>query len=291
MEVGLCQQAKVPQTPVTPVTVEAIMSLHDLIKQDTYTLDETSMPRLQRHIQKLAKAGQTSIAYRALLEERNSLLTSINDEAKTSRLTKSVVLGKGQGKVMSFEDIEEARRKRAEKDATKGKGKRGRKRKSTVVEADEPDTEAEVEPEAAPAAKEVTIGKRKRGRKCRSALQDAGEPEPAPEPGPAPESEPEPELEVAQTLEAVSHCIIGANRKDEAWNVRGSILNRDQLDFIAEAQLRAGCLEAISAEAEPEPEVARPTKEVIKGRGKRGRKRKIATQEAEEPEPEVAHMF
>ena len=128
------------------------------------------------------------------------LLASINDEAKTRRSTKSVVLGKGQGKVMSFEDIEEAQRKRAEKDATKGRGKRGRKRKGTVVEADEPDTEAEVEPQAAPATKEVTIGKRKRGRKRRRALQDADKLELASELGPAPELEPEPE--VAQTLEA-----------------------------------------------------------------------------------------
>ena len=37
--------------------------------------------------------------------------------------------------------------------------------------------------------------------------------------------------------------------------------------------------------------MARVAKEVINGRGKRGRKRKIATQEAEEPEPEVAWMI
>jgi hypothetical protein len=193
VEVGLCQQDEVPQTPVTPVTAEAIMSLHDLIKQDTCTLNETSIPRIQRHIQKLANAGQTSIAYCALLDERNSLLTSMNNEAKTRRSTKSDVLGKGQGKVMSFEDIEEARRKRAEKDATKGEGKRGRKRKSSAIEPGEP----EAEPEAAYAAKEDTRGKKKRGRKRKSAVQDA-EPEPAPEPEP----EPEPEPKVAQTLEA-----------------------------------------------------------------------------------------
>jgi hypothetical protein len=95
MRVGLCQQDEVPQTPVTPVTAEAIMSLHNLIKQDTYTLNETSIPRFQRHIQKLGNAGQTSIAYCALLDERNSLLTSMN-EAKTRRSTKSLVLGKGK---------------------------------------------------------------------------------------------------------------------------------------------------------------------------------------------------
>jgi hypothetical protein len=185
---------------VTPVIADAFMSLHDLIKQDTDTLDETSIPRLQKHIQKLAKAGQSAVAYCALLDEQNQLLTKMNNEAKVRRSTKCVVLGKGQGKVMSYEDIEEARAKRAEKDAMKGKGKRSRKRKSSAIEPDEPDTEAEVGLEVAPAAKEMTIGKRKRGRKRRSALQDADEPEPAPEPGPAPESEPEPE--VAQTLEA-----------------------------------------------------------------------------------------
>ena len=40
-----------------------------------------------------------------------------------------------------------------------------------------------------------------------------------------------------------------------------------------------------------EPEVARTAKEAIKGRGKRGRKHKIATQEAEKPEPEMARII
>jgi hypothetical protein len=41
-------------------------------------------------------------------------------------------------------------------------------------------------------------------------------------------------------------------------------------------------------EPEPdEPEVARAAEEVINGRGKRGRKRKIAAREVDEPEPEL----
>ena len=61
----------------------------------------------------------------------------MNNEAKTRRSTRSVVLGKA--KVMSYEDLEEARAKRSEKDkaaASKGKGKRGRKRKSASPEAE-----------------------------------------------------------------------------------------------------------------------------------------------------------
>jgi len=50
-----------------------------------------------------------------------------------------VVLGKA--KVMSYEDIEEARAKRAAKaQAAAGKGKRGRKRKSPAEEAGAPES-------------------------------------------------------------------------------------------------------------------------------------------------------
>ena len=163
------------------------MSLHNLIKQDTTILTETSIPRLQRHVQKLANAGQRSIAYCALVDERNSFLMSINNEAKVRRSTTAVVLGKGKGKVMSYEDLEEARAKRAAKDAMKGKEKRGRKRKNTVLEVDDP----EAEPEEAHAAKELHA-KRKRGRKRKSVVEAAVDT--------APESEPEPE--VARTIEA-----------------------------------------------------------------------------------------
>ena len=48
---------------------------------------------------------------------------------------------------MSYEDIEEARAKRAAKEAIKGKGKRGRKRKISALEAG--DLEPVLEPKAA----------------------------------------------------------------------------------------------------------------------------------------------
>ncbi|PSN58983.1 hypothetical protein BS50DRAFT_444481, partial [Corynespora cassiicola Philippines] len=77
----------VMRTPVTPITAEALTSLHHLIGQDARALDEPSKQRLQRHI---------------------------NNEARVRRSTKSVVLGKA--KVMSYEDLEEARKKRAAKE-------------------------------------------------------------------------------------------------------------------------------------------------------------------------------
>jgi hypothetical protein len=86
-------------------------------------------------------------------------LTKKNNEAKVRRSTKSVVLGKGKAKVMSYEYIEEARATPAAKEVIKGKGKRSRKRKSATLELDEP------EPEVTHVAKEVITGKRKIGRK------------------------------------------------------------------------------------------------------------------------------
>lgn len=81
-----------------------------------------------------------------------------NNEAKVRRSTKPTVIGKA--KVMSYEDIKEAREKRAAKEqATANKGKRGRKRKSPAPKADAPEPKAKVarmseapEPARAPVA-------------------------------------------------------------------------------------------------------------------------------------------
>ena len=117
--------SEVPRTPITPVTTEALTSLHDLIVRDTHALDATNKDRLQKRIQKLASAAKVSFATQALLKDRNQFLLEINREAKVRRSTKSLVLGKA--KVMSFEDLKEARAKRAEKEqASVSKPHRGR---------------------------------------------------------------------------------------------------------------------------------------------------------------------
>jgi hypothetical protein len=67
------------------------------------------------------------------------MLTRMNNKAKVRRSTRSDVLRKA--KVMSFKDIEVARAARAAKEVIKGKGKRGRKRKSAAWQADEPEPE------------------------------------------------------------------------------------------------------------------------------------------------------
>jgi len=75
---------------------------------------------------------------------------------------------------MSFEDLEVARAARAAKETIKGKGKRGWKRKSAVLEAEEQDPDQGL----ARAVKEAIKGRGKRRRNRKSAAQDVDEPEP-----------------------------------------------------------------------------------------------------------------
>jgi hypothetical protein len=115
------------------VSSEGLTSLLNLIKQDPH---EMSQARYQKLVQKLANAAQTSFARQALDQDQIQFLAKMNNEAKVRRKTKSHILG--NARVMSFEDIEAARAKRAEQDAAKvakGKGKRGRP-KSVVPEVE-----------------------------------------------------------------------------------------------------------------------------------------------------------
>jgi hypothetical protein len=75
---------------------------------------------------------------------------------------------------MSYEDLVEARAKRVIKEATraaKGKGKRGRKRKSGTLEAEEGTAEEDTAEEDT--AEEDTAESARRGRKRKSAALDA----------------------------------------------------------------------------------------------------------------------
>lgn len=73
----------------------------------------------------------------ALQQNHIQLLLKVNDEAKVRRSTKPLILGRA--KVMGYDELKEAREKRAEVEAAtkaKDKGKRGRKRTNAALEAD-----------------------------------------------------------------------------------------------------------------------------------------------------------
>ncbi|KAK0302491.1 hypothetical protein LTR82_017856, partial [Friedmanniomyces endolithicus] len=95
----------------------AVTALQNLIKKDAHSLDVASQQRLQRRLEKLTNATQLSFAERALLQEQNRFLTTVNNEAKVRRTTETEIIGKAR--VMSYEDLEKARRERAAKEAEK----------------------------------------------------------------------------------------------------------------------------------------------------------------------------
>lgn len=122
-----------PVIPVTPVSAEAFTFLQNtIVRHDARKLDEVDKQRLMRHIEKLAKAGKVLLARSALQEGHIRFLHKINNEGEARRSTRAIVLG--TAKVMSYEDLEEAKAKRAEqreKGSRKGKraarGKRNKK--------------------------------------------------------------------------------------------------------------------------------------------------------------------
>jgi len=94
----------------TPVTSEHLVSLRRTIEQDMHALNGQGQQRLQ----KFANAAERAMSARDLLFQENSDLFKQNNERNTHASTKSTVVGKAR--VISFEDIAEARKKREEKD-------------------------------------------------------------------------------------------------------------------------------------------------------------------------------
>ena len=110
VRVGSYRQDVELQTPVAPVSVEALMSLQNLIIQrDAHALDETSKQNLARHLQEICQSFLKILCQGYPPGGPNSTLSTINNEAKVRRSAKSLVLGKA--KVTSYEDLEEARAK------------------------------------------------------------------------------------------------------------------------------------------------------------------------------------
>lgn len=114
------QEDAVPHTPITPVSADGIMSLQNLIlERDAHSLDHTSKQNLQRHLVKLAKATQLSLAESALQQNHIQLLMAVNNEAKPRRSTRADILEKVSGKMFTYEHLQEKRLKRAEEAAAK----------------------------------------------------------------------------------------------------------------------------------------------------------------------------
>ncbi|KAF2469763.1 uncharacterized protein BDR25DRAFT_288158 [Lindgomyces ingoldianus] len=130
-------------TPVTPKSGEALTSLLDIIERVPNT--EANSQHRERLQQKVSHAAQTFLAHNALLRDDNKFLTQANDESKPRRAVGSKKVG--DGRIIVWKDVEQARIEDAEKKAKKaakearaattGK-KRGRPRKSATADTLEP---------------------------------------------------------------------------------------------------------------------------------------------------------
>jgi hypothetical protein len=145
-----------PVTPVTPVSAAGFAALQDtIIRGDACALDEVNKRNLERHVGKLAKAGQVSLARTALQEDHIRFLLKTNDEAKPRQSTRSIVLG--TAKVMSYEDLAAARAKRVEQE------EKASARRQKLEEARAKRTEQEQNGKVSKSRKRTSVRKRKAG--------------------------------------------------------------------------------------------------------------------------------
>ena len=90
----------------TPITAGSLTFLCETIKQDHRHLDSGGQHRME----KLAHAAQKFITERALLSEQNRQLVQQNNEKKTRSSVRPTIAG--TARIMSYDDILEAQRKR-----------------------------------------------------------------------------------------------------------------------------------------------------------------------------------
>ena len=103
-----------PQSPVkltTPVTSEGLTTLCTKIERESHGLNDS----IASPVQKLVRAAKRAMASRDLLHAANDTLRQQNDEKKLRQSAKANVVG--TAKVMSYQDLVEAKRVRESKDA------------------------------------------------------------------------------------------------------------------------------------------------------------------------------
>jgi hypothetical protein len=130
---GPCSHDQVPQTPATPVSAESLASLLKLMAQ--IPDNEANRQFRQKLHQKHINATQLCFAERALLQTQNGFLGEMNNEGKVRRSTKSNILGKGQARIMLWDDLEAARAELAAKEKEKEEKKARKAAKDAEKEA------------------------------------------------------------------------------------------------------------------------------------------------------------
>jgi hypothetical protein len=126
----LCLSCYTLETPKTSDNLAAMRRHIEISLAGQKTLDAHT----KLSIQKVVNAAENGFADRALLLEENSLLFEQNNEKAVRTSTKSTVVG--TARVMSYEDIVEAQKKRdmREVKASLGRGRPKKRGKSTPAQ-------------------------------------------------------------------------------------------------------------------------------------------------------------
>ena len=111
-DVGTDQAPQEPgQILCTPTTALGFQNLRQVLENNLGAYDDQS----RFYLQKIANATEKAFADRALLFDENKLLFDQNNEKSMRDPTKVTVVGRA--KVMPFNDLVEAQKKRSEKEA------------------------------------------------------------------------------------------------------------------------------------------------------------------------------
>ena len=121
--------------PDTPVSPRRLALLRSEVEKDAHHMDEGCKHRLQ----KILNATERAFAERSLLLQQNHDLFEQNNEKKNRQRTKSTVVGKA--KIMTFEDIAVAKRKREEKEAAREAKKRKKQAEPSQISHTPPNAE------------------------------------------------------------------------------------------------------------------------------------------------------
>ena len=121
----------------TPVTAESLANLRKLIERNAHEPASSQ----QYYVQKLANAAERVFAERTLLLDEKSLLFDQNNEKKCRQLIGSRVTG--TAKVMTYEDIVEAERRRDIR-ATASSSPKRKKRSQNGKQAGSAEREKEI---------------------------------------------------------------------------------------------------------------------------------------------------
>ncbi|GAB7336815.1 hypothetical protein MBLNU13_g11324t1 [Cladosporium sp. NU13] len=112
--------------PKTPTSASGLNAMREKLDEIIGAIDEHES---RLHIQKIVNAAEQSLTGCALLQEENQALTIQNREKKIRKSTKATKVG--TAKIMSYEDIVQAKAKRDEK-VVKATSRKSRKQKGSA---------------------------------------------------------------------------------------------------------------------------------------------------------------